>query len=140
MTQQPSDRYLAGLDVRREVLGAAHVERALASVTDFSRPIQQYVTEACWGDIWTRPGLPRQTRSLLNLAMLTALGRSHELGVHVRGAIRNGCTAEEIQEVLLQSAIYCGVPAALESFRIAERVRAEMAGEAADDAHPDRHG
>jgi 4-carboxymuconolactone decarboxylase len=128
MSEQPSARYLAGLEVRRDVLGAEHVDRSLAAASEFSRPVQEFVTEACWGDIWTRPGLPRRTRSLINLAMLTALGRSHELGVHVRGAVRNGCTQEEIQEVLLQTAIYCGVPAALESFRVADRVRAEMAG------------
>lgn len=140
MTHPPSDRYAAGLEVRREVLGPAHVDRSLGSVTDFSRPIQEYVTEACWGDIWTRPGLPRKTRSMLNLALLTALGRSHELGVHVRGALRNGCTAEEIQEVLLQTAVYCGVPAALESFRVAERVRAEIASEAPAGADSGHHG
>jgi 4-carboxymuconolactone decarboxylase len=91
--------------------------------------MQQLVTEACWGDIWTRPGLPRQTRSLVNLAMLTALGRSHELGVHVRGAVRNGCTQEQIQEVLLQTAIYCGMPAALDAFRTAGQVLKELAGD-----------
>jgi 4-carboxymuconolactone decarboxylase len=138
MTQPPSQRYAAGLEVRREVLGPGYVDRSLESASEFSRPIQQYVTEACWGDIWTRPGLERKTRSLLNLAMLTALGRAHELGVHVRGALRNGCTTEEVQETLLQTAIYCGVPAALESFRVAERVRAEMAEEAQTDGGPER--
>ncbi|HKC26960.1 MAG TPA: 4-carboxymuconolactone decarboxylase [Jatrophihabitans sp.] len=130
MSEQPSARYLAGLEIRRDVLGAEHVDRSLAAASEFSRPIQEFVTEACWGDIWSRAGLPRRTRSLINLAMLTALGRSHELGVHVRGALRNGCTHQEIQEVLLQTAIYCGVPAALESFRVADRVQAEMAAEA----------
>lgn len=137
MIPPPSQRYAAGLQVRREVLGAEHVERSLASATEFSRPIQDYVTEACWGDIWTRPGLDRKMRSLLNLAMLTALGRSHELGVHVRGALRNGCTADQVQETLLQTAIYCGVPAALESFRVADRVRAEVAEEARAAADPE---
>lgn len=130
VSEQPSARYLAGLEIRRDVLGAEHVDRSLAAASEFSRPIQEFVTEACWGDIWSRAGLPRRTRSLINLAMLTALGRSHELGVHVRGALRNGCTHQEIQEVLLQTAIYCGVPAALESFRVADRVQAEMAAEA----------
>jgi 4-carboxymuconolactone decarboxylase len=123
------ERYEAGLAIRKEVLGEAHVERSLAAVSDFSRPVQEFVTRACWGDVWSRPGLDRRTRSLLNLVMLTALGRNHELGVHVRGAITNGCTEQEIQEALLQAAVYCGVPAALESFRVAERVLADIAGE-----------
>lgn len=114
--------YEAGIDMRKRVLGAAHVERSLAQVSDFSRPVQELVTEYCWGAIWTRKGLEPKTRSMLNLAMLTALNRSHELGVHVRGALNNGVTEEEIQEVLLQAAIYVGVPAALESFRVAEQV------------------
>lgn len=126
------ERYEIGLAVRKEVLGEAHVERSLAAVTEFSRPVQEFVTSACWGDIWSRPGLDRRTRSLLNLVMLTALGRNHELGVHVRGAITNGCTEQEIQEALLQAAVYCGVPAALESFRVAERVLGEIAAERGD--------
>ena len=116
----------AGMAVRREVLGDAHVDRSLAGVSEFARPIQELVTEYCWGEIWSRDGLPRATRSLINIAMLTALNRGHELGVHVRGAINNGVTEQEIQEVLLQTAIYVGVPASLESFRIAERVLTEM--------------
>jgi 4-carboxymuconolactone decarboxylase len=121
-----SETYEKGLQVRREVLGDAHVERSLAQVSDFSRPIQEFVTEYCWGEVWSRDGLPRATRSLINIAMLTALNRSHELGVHVRGAINNGVTEQEIQEVLLQTAVYAGVPASLESFRIAEGVLKEM--------------
>ena len=124
------DTYEAGLAVRKAVLGAEHVERSLAQVSEFSRPIQELVTEYCWGAVWTRPGLERRTRSLVNLAMLTALGRNHELGVHVKGALTNGVTVEEIQEVLLQTAIYVGVPAALESFRVAERVIEEVTGDA----------
>ena len=120
------ETYEAGLQVRREVLGTAHVDRSLGQVTEFSRPIQELVTEYCWGAVWTRPGLDRRTRSLLNLAMLSALNRGHELGVHVRGAIRNGVTPEEIQEALMQVAIYVGVPASLESFRIAEAKLEEM--------------
>lgn len=123
------DTYDAGLAVRKEVLGADYVERSLGRATDFTRPMQELVTEYCWGEIWTREGLPRQTRSLLNLAMLTALNRSHELGAHVRGALRNGVSREEIQEVFLQTAIYVGVPAALESFRVAEAVFNEVDGE-----------
>jgi 4-carboxymuconolactone decarboxylase len=119
--------YDEGLAVRKEVLGEAHVERSLGKVTEFSRPIQELVTEYCWGGIWTREGIDRRTRSMINLAMLTALNRSHELGVHVRGAINNGVTPEEIQEVLMQTAIYVGVPAALEAFRVAENVITELA-------------
>ena len=129
MTDQGPTRaetYAAGLDKRKKVLGAGHVERSLGQVSEFSRPIQDLVTEYCWGAVWTREGLDDRTRSLLNLVMLTALNRSHELGVHVRGAIRNGVTVTEIQEALLQTAIYVGVPAALESFRVAESKLAEM--------------
>ena len=122
------ETYDAGMAMRREVLGDAHVDRSLSQVSDFSRPIQELVTEYCWGAVWSRPGLPKQTRSLINIAMLTALNRGHELAVHVRGAINNGVTEEEIQEVLLQTAIYVGVPASLESFRIAEGVLKEMRG------------
>ena len=116
-----------GERIRREVLGDAHVERSLAKAGEFSRPMQEFVTEHCWGAVWSRPGLGRKERSLVNLGMLTALNRSHELRVHVRGAIRNGCTPEEIQEVLLQAAIYCGVPAANTAFRVAQQVLDDMA-------------
>ncbi|MCB1485827.1 MAG: carboxymuconolactone decarboxylase family protein [Bauldia sp.] len=125
------DRFELGLQTRREVLGASHVDRSLAQASDFSRPMQELVTEYCWGAVWGRPALPRQVRSLINVAMLTALNRPHELGVHVRGAITNGCTESDIQETLLQTAIYVGVPAALESFRIAERVLKELREDAA---------
>jgi len=120
-----SELFDEGLRVRREVLGAEHVDRSLAAVSEFSRPIQELVTEYCWGVVWNSDGLPRKTRSLLNLAMLTALNRPHELGVHVKGALTNGATEGEIQEVLLQTAIYVGVPAALESFRIADKILKE---------------
>ena len=126
------DTYEAGLATRKAVLGAEHVERSLAQVSEFSRPIQELVTEYCWGAVWNRPGLERRTRSLVNLAMLTALGRNHELGVHVKGALTNGVTVEEIQEVLIQAAIYVGVPAALESFRVAEQVISEIGEISAD--------
>ncbi|HEX3786359.1 MAG TPA: 4-carboxymuconolactone decarboxylase [Pseudonocardiaceae bacterium] len=126
------DIYERGLEMRRTVLGDAHVDRSLAQVSDFSRPIQELVTEYCWGAVWTRDALPPRTRSLLNLVMLTALNRQHELGVHVRGALRNGVTVPEIQEALMQTAIYVGVPAALESFRVAERVLDEYAKETAE--------
>ena len=124
--QTHGETYERGLQARREVLGDAHVEKSLAQVSEFSRPIQELVTEYCWGEVWTRDGLERKTRSMINLAMLTALNRSHELAVHVRGALNNGVTEAEIQEVLLQTAIYVGVPASLESFRIAEKVLTEM--------------
>lgn len=119
---QPSgqDRFEAGMAIRKRVLGDAHVQRSLDNVTEFSRPIQELVTEYCWGAVWTRGGLELRDRSLINLAMLTVLNRGHEMAVHVRGAVTNGVTKSEIQEVLMQAAIYAGVPAALESFRIAE--------------------
>ncbi|HEU0256474.1 MAG TPA: carboxymuconolactone decarboxylase family protein [Microbacteriaceae bacterium] len=115
-----------GIATRRAVLGDAHVDRSMAKVSDFSRPIQELVSEYCWGEIWSGDELPRRTRSLINLAMLTALNRGHELGAHVRGALNNGVTVAEIQAVLMQTAIYVGVPAALESFRIAEKVMKEI--------------
>src|SRR4051795_3576425 len=118
-----------GMQNRREVLGAEHVDRSLARATDFAKPMQELVTEFCWGAVWNRPGLERKTRSLINLAMLTALNRSTELGAHVRGAVNNGATKEEIQEVLLQAAVYCGMPAGLESFRVAEKVLDDLADE-----------
>jgi 4-carboxymuconolactone decarboxylase len=123
--------YDDGLKVRSEVLGAEYVQASLDRASDFSRPMQQLVTEYCWGAIWARPGLERRTRSLLNVAMLTSLGKTHELSIHVRGAIRNGCTKEEIQETLLQAAIYCGVPAAMEAFRVADEAlkKLDEAGE-----------
>lgn len=126
MTISDDTRLNDGLAVRREVLGAEHVERSMAQVTEFSRPVQEWVTQACWGDVWARPGLDRRTRSLLNLVMLAVLNRMHEFSVHVKGAVRNGCTRTEIQETLLQVAPYCGAPAALECFRAAERVLSEL--------------
>jgi len=116
----------AGLKVRREVLGAEYVDAAISQADDFSRPLQELVTEYCWGAVWTRPGLSRKTRSLINLAMLTALNRPHEVELHLRGALHNGCTKEEIMEVLLQTAIYCGVPAAVDSFRLARKIFSEI--------------
>ena len=116
------DLFERGLKVRREVLGAEYVDRSIRSADDFNRPMHELVTQYCWGEIWNRPGLERKTRSLLNLAMLTALNRPHEIRLHVRGALNNGVTKEEIAEVFLQAAIYCGVPAAIDSFRIAREV------------------
>jgi 4-carboxymuconolactone decarboxylase len=119
------ERFDKGLAVRREVLGSEYVDRALAAADDFTRPMQELVTEYCWGEIWTQPELPRRTRSLINIAMISALNRPHELQLHVRGALRNGCSKEEIRAVLLQVAIYCGVPAAIDGFRVASAVLKE---------------
>ncbi|HMV37698.1 4-carboxymuconolactone decarboxylase [Plasticicumulans sp.] len=126
------EQFEKGLEVRRAVMGDAFVERALANLDDFSRPLQELVTGYAWGEIWTRPGLDRRTRSLINLAMLTALNRGTEFKGHVRGAINNGCTREEIVEVLLQAAVYCGMPAGVEAFRnareVLDQIDAERAG------------
>lgn len=121
-----SKKFEDGLKVRKEVLGEKYVDAALKNVDDFNRPMQELVTEYCWGNIWTREGLPRKTRSLLNLAMLTALNRPHEVRAHVLGAINNGVTRDEIMETLLQAAVYCGVPAGIDSFRTAKAVFAEL--------------
>ena len=121
--------YEKGLAVRREVLGAEHVDHAIKTADPFNQPLQELVTEYCWGAVWGRPGLPKKIRSMLNLAMLTALGKPHELKLHVRGALRNGVTREEISEVLLQTAIYCGVPAAVDAFRNAREALKEAGGD-----------
>ncbi|VVE13498.1 4-carboxymuconolactone decarboxylase [Pandoraea morbifera] len=111
-----------GLKTRREVLGSEYVDKSIASADAFNLPMQELVTQYCWGEIWNRPGLDRRTRSLLNLGMLTVMNRPHELKLHVRGALTNGVTKEEITEVFLQAAIYAGVPAAIDSFRVAREV------------------
>ena len=115
-----------GLQIRREVLGAEHVDKSISQADDFNRPLQELVTEYCWGAVWSRPGISRKMRSLINLAMLTALNRPHEVKLHLKGALNNGCSKEEIMEVLLQTAIYCGVPAAVDSFRLAREVFSEI--------------
>jgi 4-carboxymuconolactone decarboxylase len=115
-----------GLAIRRAVLGSEYVDKSIAAADDFTRPLQEIVTQYCWGEVWGRPNLERKTRSLLNLAMLSALNRPHEVKLHVRGALNNGVTKDEIREVFLQVAIYCGVPAAMDSFRIAKEVFQEM--------------
>jgi 4-carboxymuconolactone decarboxylase len=120
------ERYTSGMKVRRAVLGEAHVAKAEAAKTPFSEPFQDLITRYAWGEIWARPGLPRNTRSLLTLAMMVALNRNDEFRMHVRAAANNNVTREEIQEVLLQAAIYCGVPAANSAFHIAQEVFAEM--------------
>ena len=120
------ERYEQGLSVRRAVHGDAHVNRALHNRNDFNAPFQDLLTRYAWGEIWTRPGLPRHTRSLLTVALLVALNRTDELRMHIRSAFNNGVTREQIQEVLLQCAIYCGIPAANSAFHSAEQVFAEM--------------
>ncbi|HKC30464.1 MAG TPA: carboxymuconolactone decarboxylase family protein [Burkholderiales bacterium] len=116
------ERYDSGLKTRREVLGAEWVDKAMAGVDDFNREFTELLNTYCWNDVWNRPGLPRKMRSVLNLGMLTALGKEHELKLHLNGALNNGLTKEEIKEVLLQTAIYCGVPAAVVAFRCAREV------------------
>lgn len=117
-----------GLEIRKAVLGREFVEKSYSSADDFNRPLQDLVTEYCWGAVWGREELPRKTRSMLNLAMLSALNRPHELKMHIRGALTNGVSREEIREILLQVAIYCGVPAAVDAFRTAREVLAEIDG------------
>jgi 4-carboxymuconolactone decarboxylase len=126
------DPYEAGMAVRREVLGDAHVDRAVARTTDFTRDFQEYITRLAWGSVWTRPGLDRRTRSAITLTALTALGREGELELHVRGALRNGLTPDEISEILIHTSVYAGVPAANAAFAIAQRVIEEETGD-----HPD---
>ena len=121
-----SELFQKGLKVRKEVLGAEHVQRSLDTADDFTAPLQKLVTEWCWGEIWNRPGLDRRTRSIINLAMLSALNRPHEVRLHVLGALNNGLSQDEILEILLQVAIYCGVPAALDSMKVAKEVFAEQ--------------
>jgi 4-carboxymuconolactone decarboxylase len=126
MTIMNRELFDQGLRTRREVLGAEYVDASIQSADDFNRDMQELVTQYCWGEVWNRPGLDRRTRSLLNLAMLTALNRPHELKLHVRGAINNGVSKDEIREVFLQAAIYCGVPAAIDSFRNAREAFREL--------------
>jgi 4-carboxymuconolactone decarboxylase len=118
----PDELYDKGMAIRREVLGDEYVDRASANIDDFNRDFQRMVTEFCWGGVWGREGLSRKQRSLNNLCMLTALNRPHELETHLRGALRNGCTAEEIRETLMQAAVYAGIPAGVDAFRIARKV------------------
>jgi 4-carboxymuconolactone decarboxylase len=121
-----SELYERGLKIRREVLGDEYVDKSLKSADSFNMPMQELVTEYCWGAVWSREGLSRKTRSLLNLALLSALNRPHELKTHIRGALNNGATKDEIREVFLHVAIYCGVPTAVDSFRIAKDAFAEI--------------
>lgn len=122
------EQYQRGLSTRREVMGDAFVDKALAGTTAFTQPIQDHISRAAWGDVWQRDGLDRKTRSLITVAMLTALGKQHELKGHLRGALNNGATVEELQEVLLHAAIYCGIPTSVEAFRTAAEVVQDSGG------------
>jgi len=123
MTQTPTSKdYEQGLATRREVMGDDYVDRALGNATAFTQPIQEFITRNAWGDVWQRPGLDRRTRSMITVAMLIAMGKQHELKAHVRGALNNGVTAEELQELLLHASIYCGLPSAVDAFRTAAEV------------------
>nr|WP_313227405.1 4-carboxymuconolactone decarboxylase [Stenotrophomonas pavanii] len=123
------ERYEAGLAVRRQVLGEAHVERSLEARTDFTAEFQEFITRTAWGTVWTREGLPRHTRSLLTIVMMVALGHDEEFKLHIRAARNNGVTPEQIKEALLQAAIYCGVPAANQAFALARPILEEQASE-----------
>ncbi|RUZ71961.1 4-carboxymuconolactone decarboxylase [Mesorhizobium sp. M7A.F.Ca.US.006.01.1.1] len=123
MDQQVYDK---GMAIRRATLGDAYVDKAMSQVDDFTRDLQQLVTTYCWGEVWGREGLDKKTRSTINLAMISALNRPHELAAHVRGALNNGLSKDEIKEILLQVGIYCGVPAMVDSFRIAREVLKEI--------------
>jgi 4-carboxymuconolactone decarboxylase len=128
------DKFEHGMKIRREVLGDAHVDRAEANKTPFDADFQRFITETAWGSVWTRPGLDRRTRHLITLAMLAALGKEHELAMHIRATQNTGVTPEELKEVFLQVAIYAGVPSANTAFSVAKRVYAELSGkEAADE-------
>lgn len=130
MTQRArSEKFERGLKTRREVLGSDYVDGSIARANDFNWDLQKLTTEWCWDEIWNRPGLDRKNRSLLNLGMISALNRPHELKIHIRGAVTNGVTREEMKEVFLQVAVYCGMPAALDAFRTAQQVFEEMESE-----------
>lgn len=117
-----TDKYAAGLKVRREVLGNAYVDKALSEADDFTQPLQEMVTENAWGTVWTRDGLARRERSMITVSMLIALNRPHELKIHLRGALTNGVSKQELREIMLQAAVYCGMPAAVDAFRVAKEV------------------
>jgi 4-carboxymuconolactone decarboxylase len=131
VSEKKSEKYTQGLAMRRKVLGDAYVDESLAKADDFTRPLQDYLTEHAWGAVWTREGLTPKTRSMLNLAILVAINRAAELRLHVRGAINNGVTKEEMREIFLQCGVYCGAPAALDAFKNAKQVFAEMEAEKA---------
>ena len=122
-----SEMFDKGLEIRKKVLGAEFVENSLKNADDFNMPMQEFTTEYCWGALWGREGLPHKTRSMLNIALLSALNRPHELKMHLKGALKNGVTKDEIREILLQVAVYCGIPAGVDSFRVAREAFAEVA-------------
>jgi len=124
-----SETYEKGREIRTAVLGADYVERAAANADEFSQPLQDLVTEYCWGAVWGRDGLPRKTRSMINLAMIATLNRPQELATHIRGALSNGVTKDEIREIFLQVGVYAGIPAAVDSFRVAKAAFAELENE-----------
>ena len=134
MVMDDAERARQGMSVRREVLGDEHVDRAVANTTAFTEPFQDFITRYAWGDIWSRPGLTRAERSIVTLTVLTALQHESELAMHVKAALRNGLTPEQIQEVLLQVAVYAGVPAGNRAFAVAQRALAEAAGEGGEPA------
>jgi 4-carboxymuconolactone decarboxylase len=123
-----SELFEKGLKVRKEVLGEDYVNKSIAGADEFTRTMAEWSTEFCWGALWTRPGMDRRTRSIVNLAMLGALNRPHELKLHVKGALKNGLTKDEIKEILLQVAVYCGVPAGIDAFRNAREAFKELEG------------
>ncbi|KDO00408.1 carboxymuconolactone decarboxylase family protein [Pseudomonas donghuensis] len=124
-----NEKYQKGLQIRTQVLGQDYVNKSIENADDFNRPLQELVTEYCWGHVWGRDGLSLKERSMINLAMISALNRPHELKLHIRGALRNGLSREQIREILLQVGIYCGVPAAVDSFRLAREAFAEADSE-----------
>ncbi|MDA7947261.1 MAG: carboxymuconolactone decarboxylase family protein [Hyphomicrobiaceae bacterium] len=126
--EQQDPLFKQGLEIRKSVLGDDYVEKSIASADDLTEDLQRHVTRHCWGAIWSRPGLDKRTRSFLNLSMIAALNRPHELKLHIRGALNNGVTREEIREVFLQVGAYCGAPAAIDSFRLAREVFEEIDG------------
>jgi len=125
-TKPRGEKFDRGLKTRRDVLGDAYVEKSLAAANEFNWPLQKLTTEYCWDEIWNRPGLDRRARSILNLGMIAALNRPHELKIHIRGALNNGLTKEELREIFLQVAVYCGMPAGIDSFRLTKEVFEEM--------------
>lgn len=124
-----NERFEKGMKNRRAVLGDSHVDASMAAADEFTQPLQQLVTEFAWGDVWDRKELPRKTRSMINLAMLTALNRPHEIKLHLRGALNNGVTKDEIREIFLHTSVYCGFPAAIDSFRLAREIFDEIENE-----------
>jgi 4-carboxymuconolactone decarboxylase len=126
MSETRKDLYDKGMKIRRAVVGSEYVDKSLASMDSFNDELQNMITEYCWGAVWSRPGLSKRDRSILNLGMITALNRSHELKLHIRGALNNGITRDEIKEIILQTLVYCGAPASLEATRIAREVFAEI--------------